>query len=162
MSLFLFFTSFRNLQLPICQSEGTHTAAMGIEDAETLGSLFSRIQRREQIKQLLTAYEEIRHPRYEELCRSIRRLEEVMKCPIGPQQEARDALILKTFAYDDWNHMDEATLRAVWGFQLATFAYDANEAVDGWWIQWGSLISGGENVQSKSASTGLEVWISNQ
>jgi len=85
-----------------------------------------------------------------------------MKCPVGPEQEMRDALLRQTLAYGGWDHMDESTFRDVWGPQLATFSYDANEAVDDWWGQWGSFISHGENVQSNSALAGLEVWISNQ
>ncbi|KAF8802027.1 FAD/NAD(P)-binding domain-containing protein [Phlegmacium glaucopus] len=143
-------------------SEGTHDTALVIEDAETLGSLFSRIQCREQIKQLLTAYEEIRYARCKQMDQSNRPIQELMKCPVGPEQEARDALLHQTLAYGDWDHMDEATFQSVWGTQLSMLVYDANEAVDDWWVQWGSFIARGENLPSKSELTGLEVWISNE
>ena len=79
-------------------------------------------------------------------------------CPIGPQQEARDALIHQTLAYGDWDCL--ATFRSVWGPQLSIATYDANEAADDWWVQWGSFVSCGEKVQSKSVLPGLEVQIS--
>jgi len=81
----------------------------------------------------------------------------LMKCPIGPQQEARDALIHQTLAFGDWDHMDEAMFRSVWGPQLSIAAYDANDAVDNWWVQWGSFLSRGEDVQFKSVLTGLQI-----
>ena len=134
---------------------------MVIEDAETLGSLFSRIQCREQINQLLMAYEEIRHPRCVRTYEQYRRLDAAMKYPIGPQQGVRDAIIHRSLAYDDWNHMDEVAFITMWGNLLSGFAYDASEAVDDWWCKWGPFIQlPGTGTKCKLTSAPLQVWIS--
>jgi len=36
-------------------------------------------------------------------------------------------------AYGDWDHIDEATFRAVWGNELALFAHDTSDNVEDWW-----------------------------
>ncbi|KAF8153369.1 hypothetical protein B0H34DRAFT_800578 [Crassisporium funariophilum] len=137
-----------------------HGTALVIEDAQTLGSLFSRIEHREQISQLLTAYEEIRHPRCTWTQEYDFHHHETMKVPVGPPQEGRDALLRQTMAYGDWDHMDEATFRAVWGNELILYAHDATEKVDDWWGQWGSMIVGEETPIRSATVAGLEVSVS--
>ena len=135
---------------------------MVFEDAETLGSLFSRLQCREQIKQLLTAYEEIRHPRCEDTCQEFLNLESANKCPMGPQQEARDALFRQVLADSKDGHMDEPLFRSLFSKPFLTYTYDASEAVDNWWVQWGPLLSPPESIQCKSVLTDLQIWISEE
>ena len=130
-----------------------------IEDAEILGCFFSRLQCREQIKQMLTAYEEIRRPRCEHACQEFLKIEKVHKCPVGLQQEARDASFQRGLAREN-ERMDEALFPSVWQTPMLTYAYDASEAVDDWWTKWGSFLSPSKNIQCKSALTDLQVCIS--
>lgn len=114
---------------------------MAIEDAETLGSLFSRIQFREEIPRLLSAYEELRLARCNHTQEWERRKRQMLRLRDSPAQRHRDAEIRKGAAHDNWEHMDETSFRQVWGDELDLYAYDATEKVDDWWTKWGSFIS---------------------
>lgn len=111
---------------------------MVIEDAETLGLLFSRIQYREQMERVLTAYEEIRYPQCERAYQHYQIVHTKLKCPIA-QQAARDAVLRRTLTCSDWDKMCERPFRSVWGDQLSIIAYDVNEAVNDWWAKMGSF-----------------------
>ncbi|KAF5308965.1 hypothetical protein D9619_013771 [Psilocybe cf. subviscida] len=118
-----------------------HGVSLIMEDAQTLGSLFARIRSRDQISQLLTAYEEIRHPHCYETQTWDYHQRLQMKAPVGPQQDGRDELLRQTMAYGGWDHMDEASFRLVWGMELTLFAHDATEKVEDWWGQYGAFIT---------------------
>ncbi|KAF8958781.1 hypothetical protein BDZ97DRAFT_1906399 [Flammula alnicola] len=115
-----------------------HGVALVLEDAQTLGCLFSRLRSRDHVSQLLTAYEEIRHPHCSDTQMWDYQQRLGMKVPVGPQQDGRDAILRQTMAYGDWDHMEETTFRSVWGNELTLFAYDATDKVDDWWGQYGS------------------------
>jgi len=143
--------------------EGSHGTALVIEDAETLGALFSRLQSKAQISQLLMAYEEIRHPRCEQTHLHHQRLDAIMKYPVGPQQYSRDAILRRTLAYTDFDHMDPQAFQSTFGDHLISFAYDAGEAVDDWWTKWGAFLSSDDKQQQRSPSKPpLQVWISRE
>jgi len=59
----------------------------------------------------------------------------------GPERDARDALLRQSMIHGDWDHMDEAAFRSIWGEELTMYAHDATERVDDWWVRWGTLIS---------------------
>ncbi|PPR01205.1 hypothetical protein CVT26_016086 [Gymnopilus dilepis] len=117
-----------------------HSQALSIEDAETLGNLFSRIQRKEQVSQLLTAYNEIRQPWCKFAVDHLYTNQVILEAEPGPIQEARDAKVRAMLVQIAGDHMDEALFREIWGNELALFAYDAKEKVDDWWCQYGSFI----------------------
>jgi salicylate hydroxylase len=123
------------------QPGGTHRAAFIFEDAETLRCLFSRIRGRHQISDFLTAYEEIRQPRCASALEYDRGFHSMVRMPPGPERDARDALLRQSMIHGDWDHMDEAAFRTIWGEELAMYAHDATEHVDDWWMRWGTLIS---------------------
>lgn len=123
------------------QPGSNHGVSLIMEDAQTLGSLFARIRSRDQISQLLTAYEEIRHPHCYETQTWDYHQRLQMKAPVGPQQDGRDELLRQTMAYGGWDHMDEASFRLVWGMELTLFAHDATEKVEDWWGQYGAFIT---------------------
>lgn len=103
-----------------------------IEDAETLGALLSRVESRSQVSELMTTYEDIRHPRCEQMYKQHWHLDTMLKCPIGPQQELRDRVLRQTLIYDDWDMLESTGYQAVVGDHLTSFAYDATEAVEDW------------------------------
>ncbi|KAF8184713.1 hypothetical protein BJ912DRAFT_1117777 [Pholiota molesta] len=118
-----------------------HGVALILEDAQTLGLLFSRIRSRDQIAQLLTAYEEIRHEYTADVWLYDHEQRRGMKVPPGPEQQVRDAILRQTMAAGDWDHMDDSPVfRQVWGNELKLWAYDPTDKVDDWWGQYGSFI----------------------
>jgi len=144
---------------------GQHNTGVSIEDAETLGALFARIQHRAQIPRMLAAYEELRQPRcaYSQDWELRKRM--MLTCPIGPDQKARDAKLRRVMAYGDWAHMDEERFREMWGDEMEMFSYFSTEKVEDWWTKWGSLLAR-DNVSDKDGvrtpvSPSVEVSISN-
>jgi len=134
---------------------GHLSTALSIEDAQTLGCLFSRLQHRDQVPRLLTAYDEIRQPR----CAASNEYEYqhnlLLRAPIGPLQELRDRALEKTLVTRKGQHIDEDLFRDAWGTELILFAHDATDKVDDWWGQWGYMIAKGHKV-----SAGIQVSIS--
>jgi len=120
---------------------GQHNTGLTIEDAETLGALFSRIQHPSQISRILSAYEEIRQPRCNYAQDWELRKRAMMSAPLGPEQKARDARLRRMMAYNDWAHIDERRFREMWGDEMDMFSYFATDNVDDWWTKWGSLLA---------------------
>jgi salicylate hydroxylase len=120
-----------------------------IEDAETLGALLSGVESRAQVSELMTAYEDIRYPRCEQMYKQHWHLDNIFKCPIGPQQELRDHKFRQTLLHDDWDMSELGGMQAVMGDHLTSFAYDATEAVEDW-------------RASKVENTPLHVWVSQE
>jgi salicylate hydroxylase len=108
------------------------------------------------------AYEEIRHPRCEQTHLHHQRLDAIMKYPVGPQQYSRDAILRRTLAYTDFDHMDPEAFQSMFGDHLISFAYDACEAVDDWWTKWGSFLARDDDKQQLSSKPALQVWISRE
>ncbi|KAF9564023.1 FAD/NAD(P)-binding domain-containing protein [Agrocybe pediades] len=120
---------------------GNHHTAMIFEDAETLRCLFSRIRSKSQISHFLTAYEEIRQPRAQFVMEYDYGFHAMMKLPDGEYQDQRNESLSQSMVHGDWDHMDEATFRSVWGIELEIYTHDAMDKVEDWWTQWGSMIS---------------------
>lgn len=142
------------------QPNGFHNAAMAIEDAETLGNLFSRINHTDQISRIFAAYEEIRQPRcirtHDMECRR-----RAVYTVHGPAQKARDVLIRQATAksLSEWDDEDEKVLKEGWGEELDILCHDASEKVDDWWTKWGALLER-ESASGIPFSRKLEVSIS--
>ncbi|KII85366.1 hypothetical protein PLICRDRAFT_116157 [Plicaturopsis crispa FD-325 SS-3] len=117
---------------------GWQSAAMVIEDAATLGGLFSRLRFYKQIPLLLCAYEDIRQPRCEATAVLERGARSTLSIPKGEMQEVRDQAIRATMplAEADWENADEEYMRQTWGEYWRVFAYDTYEHVEDWWSKW--------------------------
>ncbi|TFK49266.1 FAD/NAD(P)-binding domain-containing protein [Heliocybe sulcata] len=126
--------------IPPCQ---TQDAATGIEDAATLGNLFSRLRSSEQIPSLISAYEEIRQPRLAEVLPSELRKQQQVTLPADSDARViRDNGLRAVLAQAvlDWEQADEELLRSQWEEYIRMFNYDADEVADDWWIKWGKLM----------------------
>ncbi|KAG1744496.1 hypothetical protein EDD22DRAFT_958620 [Suillus occidentalis] len=107
---------------------GSHNAAMSIEDAMTLSTLFSLPASKSHTSVLLSAYEELRQPRCAATQASELRKRNFICLPLGPEQQTRD-------------DAEEEFLRDTWEEYIDLFAFDAREAVEDWWTKWGPAIS---------------------
>ncbi|KAF9045005.1 hypothetical protein BJ165DRAFT_1474771 [Panaeolus papilionaceus] len=138
-----------------------HGTALCIEDAQTLGLLFSRIQSREQIPRLITAFDEIRHAHSSRTQKYDYEHHQSLICPKGPPQVARDALLRQSMVHGgSWEHIDEDAFRLVWEKELELYAHDASERVEDWWIQWGALISRNRQSGRLSVIANMSVSVS--
>jgi salicylate hydroxylase len=145
----------------IYQPSGQYNTALGIEDAQTLGSLFAGIQHRDQIPILIAAYEELRQSHCEFTKDWERRKRDMLTLPVGRAQVERDLFMRKSHAYTEWESMDEQAARAIWGAEIELFAYDANEIVEDWWTKWGGLlVRTSQNGEGQPLSPSLQVSIS--
>ncbi|QRW00679.1 FAD-binding domain protein [Ceratobasidium sp. AG-Ba] len=108
-------------------------AAMAIEDAAVLGSLFSKYSEGYSIEYLLNAYEELRIPRTTAVQRDSGANAEVFHLPDGPAQQARDA---------GWKEAGQIGGAHASGSQVILqptipdrelYGYDAYAAVEQWW-----------------------------
>ncbi|KAG6865455.1 hypothetical protein C0991_002378 [Blastosporella zonata] len=149
------------LDLEKFEPSGQHNTALAIEDAHTLGRLFSGIQEQGQVPQLLSAYEELRQARCLATQDWEKRKRTMLTLPRGKEQEARDIKLRKAMAYGEWDHMDEKTFKAIWGDEMDLFMYDATEKVEDWWTKWGPLLIRG-NPNRRSLGPSLQVSISKE
>lgn len=114
---------------------------MGIEDAATLGSLFSRLRTRDQIATLLEAYQELRKARFEYVAQSEKEKLEFITMPPGPQRDSRDQYMRAARASGqlDWENSPEQYLREQWEQFKELFGFNAYDDADTWWVEWGVL-----------------------
>ncbi|KAG8747604.1 hypothetical protein FRC10_000146 [Ceratobasidium sp. 414] len=108
-------------------------AAMAIEDAAVLGSLFSRHSDENSVEFLLNAYEELRIPRTAAVQKDSGANAEVFHLPDGPAQQARD---------EGWKLAGKAGGTHGSGSQVILqptipdkdlYGYDAYDEVEQWW-----------------------------
>ncbi|KAI0731120.1 FAD/NAD(P)-binding domain-containing protein [Earliella scabrosa] len=122
---------------------GTHAGAMAAEDAVVLGSLFSHLSTLDQIPSFLNAYQELRQKRCELVNMGDIRNGQMVVMPDGPEAAARDEVL--GHRVDEW---DEGMLKAQFEEIAEIFGYDAGDAAEEWWINWGRFH---ENVRDYSA-----------
>ncbi|KAJ7749237.1 hypothetical protein B0H14DRAFT_2405944 [Mycena olivaceomarginata] len=135
---------------------GSHNSAMAIEDAATLGRLFSRISTRSQIPMLLNAYQEIRHPRTKLMQEEEYQALSELSMQFGPVSEARDAALRPslTMSFEDFQKAgSDNALVQIWEQYLVHFAYNAAEEVDNWWSMWGNSVVGSKLAEDIKAVT---------
>ncbi|KAF7419417.1 hypothetical protein PC9H_002007 [Pleurotus ostreatus] len=121
----------------------SHNASMAIEDAATLGRLFSRIRHHDQIPRIMAAYEELRQPRCAATIEYEWRKRVFFTLPRGEAQMARNAGLREAMKResDDWDEIDEDYLQWKYERELELFAHNALEIVDDWWTKWGALVN---------------------
>ncbi|KAJ6466708.1 hypothetical protein C8R47DRAFT_1223902 [Mycena vitilis] len=132
---------------------GTHNTAMAIEDAETLGRLFSRISKRSQISKVLNAYQEIRHARTSPTQESEYEALVEISLPTTADQDARDSVLKGSLDITFEELQDPASeadgLLRIWEQYLRLFSYNAAEEVDNWWSMWGAVVDDAAAIDSE-------------
>ncbi|EIN04666.1 FAD/NAD(P)-binding domain-containing protein [Punctularia strigosozonata HHB-11173 SS5] len=128
-----------------------HNFGAALEDAVTLGNLFSRLSSPQQIPAMLSAYEDIRQPRCAMLAETEKHTIHFVTMANGPEREKRDAGLRSALAAakEDWDDAEEVLLQKTWGEFIRPFDHNAEEAADNWWHTWGASVEG---LDSKGAS----------
>jgi salicylate hydroxylase len=103
-----------------------------VEDGFALGRVFSHIKTRDQIPYLLHGYREVRHVRSMTTEASELGAFVFITLPPGPARSVRDKKLALSLVNPD--DMSDDILAAAWDMYLDQFNYDANEAVDEWWL----------------------------
>ncbi|KAI0741980.1 FAD/NAD(P)-binding domain-containing protein [Daedaleopsis nitida] len=111
---------------------GSHGASMAVEDAVVLGSLFSHLRTTSQIPSFLCAYQELRERRCDLVKLADIGNAQMVAMPAGPAADARDEDMRHAIA--EW---DEGTLKAQFEEIAEIFCYDAGDAAEEWWVNWG-------------------------
>jgi len=115
-----------------------HGPSLAIEDAVVFGVLFSRLRSYDQIPILSEAYQELRFSR----CKTVHESElsnwKLVTLPPGPAREQRNAYMRKNMAagHERWS---EGQLREQWEEIAGVFGYNARDAAEDWWVNWGAL-----------------------
>ncbi|KJA14727.1 hypothetical protein HYPSUDRAFT_208455 [Hypholoma sublateritium FD-334 SS-4] len=105
-----------------------HGIALVLEDAHTLGKLFSHPAALTHPAQLLTAYDDLRreHAAHVHLYDTTRRTSMRLSPNPSPKTEQRDAVLRQTTLSGEWDRTDDSRVFcSVWGTELALWAHDA-------------------------------------
>jgi salicylate hydroxylase len=114
-----------------------------VEDAVTLGRLFSHLSHLKQIPVLTETYEELRQSRTNATRVSEYQSLVQISLPSGTLQEDRDAALRLTLdqMFEDFENCESSDLLVeAWEQYLILFSHDAVEAVDNWWSKWSFTI----------------------
>ena len=106
---------------------------MAVEDAVVFGSLFARLRSWSQISLFMNAYQEIRESRCLGAKVDDDSASRLVWLPPGPARDARNADMAQTTS-DDW---DEGDLKRDLDAFGKIFCYDASDAAEEWWVNWG-------------------------
>ncbi|KAJ7031075.1 hypothetical protein C8F04DRAFT_1236291 [Mycena alexandri] len=110
----------------------THNSSIAVEDGFALGRIFSHLTARDQIPYLLHGYREVRLARSMATEASELGAFIVITFPPGPARDARNEQLGYSLINPD--DMPDELLALTWANYLVQFNYDANEAVDEWWL----------------------------
>ena len=110
---------------------------MATEDAVVLGALFSHLSQHDQIPSFLSAYQELRARRTASVRAADVGTAVMLVLPRGPVQAARDEDLRRR--KDDW---DEGTIKEQFESIAEIFLYDAYDAAEEWWLNWGRFSEG--------------------
>lgn len=117
---------------------------MNFEDGCVLGSLFSRLHsnNRDEILRLLRAYQEIRQERCEQGIQADLDISIFLSLPPGPDRDRRNEGFKQSEANSklEWDEGSEDSLRGAWESYRGQLAYEAYDAADDWWIDWGIMV----------------------
>ncbi|RDX54201.1 FAD/NAD(P)-binding domain-containing protein [Lentinus brumalis] len=131
------------------QAGGMHTTGMAVEDAVVLGCLLSNLQSMDQLPTLMDAYQELRQRRCALVGLADLGNAQMMALPPGPEADARDEDMRR-----QRNEWDEGMLKAQFEEISGIFLYDAGDAAEEWWINWGRFH---KNVHGEPSVVDVEV-----
>jgi len=116
----------------------TQSCSLSVEAAAVLSTLLSYVRGLDHIPHLVGAYETLRRGRSKFLHEvEVTSVTQSM-FPPGPERTARDEEMQKLLRAGQHKWDDDAYL-GIWGQLCEVWAYDAFDAADDWWVQWGVL-----------------------
>ncbi|KAF8869249.1 hypothetical protein CPB85DRAFT_843010 [Mucidula mucida] len=118
----------------------TYNTALAIEDAYSLGALFGHLVSRSQIPSLLKGYNELRLPRSKACATSEISAMLNNHLPPGDHRALRNQGLNHTLAIANAPDEHAEDLAAIWQGWITLTNYDAKDAVDEWWLNWGRHI----------------------
>ncbi|KAI5830608.1 FAD/NAD(P)-binding domain-containing protein [Schizophyllum commune Tattone D] len=113
---------------------GVYNDTIAFEAAFTLARLLSRLSKPAYLPILLDGFQKIRTFRNVQTLASELQAIRLMGLPPGPSRTERDAALALPLTQED----DESA--EVWAKTLVQFDYDALDAADEWWLQWGKFL----------------------
>lgn len=132
-----------------------HCASLAVEDGVVLGRLFARIRSRDQITQLLDAFQDLRQDRTNSVLEFEWTNKALMELPYGEIADGRDAALAaaeerRKAAETGQSRWTDDELAEQWGKVGRIYAYHAGEAVDDWYTKWGTLTKRKTKIGSSS------------
>ncbi|TRM65497.1 hypothetical protein BD626DRAFT_535893 [Schizophyllum amplum] len=113
---------------------GVYNDTIAFEAAFTLARLLSRLETPKALPVLLDGFQKIRTFRNVQTLNSELQAIRLMGLPPGPDRTVRDNALALPLDQDG----DESA--EVWAQTLVQFDYDALDAADEWWLQWGKFM----------------------
>jgi salicylate hydroxylase len=130
----------------------TQNCSVSVETAAVLSALLSYVREFDHIPVLVRAYETICRERTEFLHRVEMGRVAVLMYPPGPERTARDEQMRKLLEKGHGKWGDDAYM-GLWGQICECWAYNAFDAADDWWIQWGVLRERSLPLESSNIET---------
>ncbi|KAH8103981.1 FAD/NAD-P-binding domain-containing protein [Cristinia sonorae] len=116
---------------------GSHTTSMAVEDGVVLGTLFSHLDSWSQVGSFFSAYQELREARTKAVLREEISNSRIVSLPPGPAREARNSSFKPRSEDDTDGDLDEGALMTELDAFAEIFCYDASDAAEEWWVDWG-------------------------
>jgi salicylate hydroxylase len=125
---------------------------VSVETATVLSTLLSYVRGFDHIPMLVRAYETICRERTQFLHRVDVGHVELIMYPPGPERTARDQEMRKLLnrGHGKW---DDDAYMGLWGEICRVWAYNAFDAADDWWVQWGVLRERSLHLQNPNVET---------
>ena len=115
---------------------------MALEDAVVLGRFLGRLSSMEQLSMFIQAFHELRQARGKFCAQTEAESHAMTTLPPGPEAEFRNSHFVRRedmVSYSDASESEDQDIilrKQLEGF-ANIFGYDATDAADEWWIQWG-------------------------
>ncbi|KAF8498591.1 FAD/NAD-P-binding domain-containing protein [Russula emetica] len=116
----------------------TQSCSLPVEAAAVLSALLSNVRSLDHIPHLVSAYETIRRERSKFLHEVDATNFKQSMFPPGPERQARDLGMQQLLDARQHKWDDDAYL-GLWGHLCKIWAYNAFDAADDWWVEWGML-----------------------
>lgn len=115
---------------------GAHSHSLALEDAVVLGRLLERLSSMEQLPMFLQAFQQLRQPRRQFCAENELGSVAMTTLPPGPETDRRNTHFPTredSMAFQEEEGLLRRQLEEYWEI----FGYDATDAADEWWVQWG-------------------------
>jgi len=120
---------------------GNNGPSILFEDSVVLGTIFSHLRSFDQIPLFANAYEEIRQPRCQSALDKEIAAYRAVWLPPGPARDGRNAILAEGDRCENSDGENEAVLAQEMEEYEEIMAYDAIEAAEEWWVEWGRFHS---------------------